>query len=369
MHHLPTIVDHYDKLYLEAERRRIKQEQNANKINENATFKPNIHHSTSSSNHSSAVNKTRNSTRTLDAEDSEEFFNRLVYSKKESDRHLEQLRLQANSNVDPETGRELFKPCIGKHPSHNIEREKPIYFHLYQQGTEIEEDRDRLTFQHEQDIIKQASMHHTSSNSEKIVELSKQRKISQLFNYFDQDNDGYIHLIKDVDMSFLEPELVKDLHEVFSQFDQNQLLSYNQFMSAMLHHIESTKFQGAKITLLNSFSKKRAEYMKRKMILHNQISAEQLTEEQARDAILNLVDDQCTFQPSLNRHSESLVNQQQDRKRALQQSGGIYHVLLREREKWKVKLDILKSEVESEKIKECTFKPVLVSKKNNTSIM
>jgi hypothetical protein len=317
---------HYEQLFYDAERRRARMQEGQYHIPADATFKPDIG---------------RNAYLRLD-EDQEEFINRLVNSKKESEKSLAQLRMQLNSNVDPDTGRELFKPMISKHPNLS-ERKQQVHHELYNLKDEFKEDKNRLAASYDESLKKMANQTHTTANSEKIVQYSKLRKIAEMFEFFDTDRDGYINIKDNVNsLRLLEPELVKDLVYVFRQFDEDSLISYEEFVDHMLARVEDTRLQGAKTTLLASFSRSKKRAFE--------------STDPDHSSRFSTSNKEYTFKPRVNKHSEFLVNMHEERKRALS-AGRIHEVLIGEQGRWKARKELLKEELIDNEMKECTFHP------------
>lgn len=320
--HFKEEDDLHEQLFKDAELRLKKKQESLCYLPSEATFKPEI------GKHSF-----------IRGEDKNEFINRLVNSKKETDKHVAQLRTQMYSNIDQETGRELFKPVISRYPSTS----------KFKQEGFVDNPKSKMIQEYEESIKKMANQSHTNQNSQKLVEIAKIRKITELFEFLDSDHDGYINIRAIVsDVKYLEPELIQELQFVFKQFEENTVISLDEFVNHMLARVEDTRLQGAKITLLTSFSRKNAEIKKKRMVLETK------TEIDPTD--LQIIDENYTFKPRLNRHSEELVNMSQERRRALS-AGRIHEVLLGEKEKWRIKKEIRKEELLQDELAQCTFQP------------
>ncbi len=314
--------DLHEQLFRDAELRQKKKQESMCYLPSQATFKPEVRKSSF-----------------LRMEDSEEFINRLVNSKKETDKHIAQLRTQLySSNIDQETGRELFKPIISKYSLNENFRYSRNY---------MENPKTKMIEEYEEEIKKKANQTHTNPNSQKLAELAKVKKISELFEFLDTDQDGYIN-IEDIgqELMCLEPEMVQEMQHVFNQFTSDNV-SLDEFINQMLARIEETRLQGAKTTLLTSFSRKSADLRRKRLILEGHgTSAEDL----------KMIDENYTFKPKVNKHSEVIVSLSQERRRA-KSAGRIHEVLIGEQERWRQKKEIRKEEIMQSEMAECTFRP------------
>ncbi|KAL9654288.1 hypothetical protein ABK040_010319 [Willaertia magna] len=272
----------------------------------------------------------------------EDFLNRLAYSKKASEKYLDQLRTQLRSNIDPLTGRELFKPQIIKRPkSAGAKLNNHDYTNIAQ---DIDHRKEVMKEEYYNELKKMANTKHTSENSAKIAELTKLKRIRQLFDYLDSDHDGYLSIKEDVfeanenRFNILDKQLQNDLLNVFEQFDLDGLIGFDDFAHSLIQQLEKYKFKGAKSTLLTSI---------RDSI--TKISNEAYKPFSYRDN-----PNDCTFHPNTNKKSDAMIK---NLRKSL--SGNLHEALYNDKETREKQMQILKKNFLEEEMKECSFKPKL----------
>lgn len=308
-------MDHYELLFKDAERRKLKKEEQQCSLPDDATFKPQV--------------SRLSNTMIMPEETEEEFLHRLVYSKKEVERNLERIRERLDSAVDPVTGQEWFKPIVTE-KQRRYPIQGSVYEELFQSRTDYEQQRKALIHSHEQVIQQQANMTHLSSESERVLRQGILKKLHEIFDYFDVDSDGYIYLKQvDCNSASLEPELAKELTSMFQEMEQDKaLLSFDEFYEAMMKRFDNWTLP--KATMLHSFSAKRQRNNKED-------------------------DKECTFKPKLNKNSQVMAKE----KRVV----SMYpQVLFLEKDKYDHRLELLKKEKEQKEVQDCSFKPKLIAK-------
>lgn len=80
-----------------------------------------------------------------------------------------------------------------------------------------------------------ANQSFTTKKSKQLVESSKYKRLKELFNYFDTDNDGYID-VKQVELHSLDPALARELVCVFRRFE-DEVINFDEFYKAMLERM------------------------------------------------------------------------------------------------------------------------------------
>jgi len=264
-----------------------------------------------------------------------EHINRLVNSRKDVDRHISQLRLQQNANIDPETGRELFKPQINRPKSAGYSRGAiNVFEDLY--GKQFIPRKTLLEKEYQKELDKMANTKHINEASLKIAEVAKLKRVQQLFQFLDSDGDGYLNIEEDIlgtneeRFGVLDKNLQEILLNVFEHFEVNSNISFEDFANVLLDEMQKID---AKVALLSAT----------KGSIHKltNVSPPKVDKEE----------DEYTFKPQTTKKSEELV--------MARRSCGleVHEILYKEKDLKQQHLSRLKQAYSEDEMRECSFKP------------
>lgn len=272
----------FEVLHMEAEERekkRILDQELA--LNAVAPFRPTINKS------SAQIMQERKG-----YENHESLVERLISTKVERDKYVEMLRSQYEPPFDPTTGQEWFRPRISRLPPNisTSRKFRPDYTRVHEDLFNESRLRD---IQRQQEILNETSQPldkiYTSEHSQLLVEQIREKKLLELFNFFDTDNDGFIY-ISHVESDVVEPYLAEHLTAIIGHFQDNnrEFISCKDFISAMTERLEMTKHSGPPTTAaLTTIAKNKI----------TRSSAEYVDYEAAK----------CTFKPQINPTSEEIA--------------------------------------------------------------
>jgi len=163
--------DRFEVLYQDAKQRQLRTEQYENWFPDDQTFHPDI-----------GANKERPSSDQTE----EEFINRLTYSK-------QAVPMDAIEDRDITTGQPLFHPRTGRAPLFNRNAaDLPIGDYLYASGLELEDEKARRRIEAEQEVYETVNQPKASSNSDRLTEGMRRRRLREIFEMVDTDADGII---------------------------------------------------------------------------------------------------------------------------------------------------------------------------------
>ncbi len=336
-------AEHFDLLHMEAKIRQNKRNEDHDKFPEGATFHPKIAKTSIQ-----IVREKRN-------EDANEFLNRLVNSKEETKKHIEQLAAQIHSNRDPETGKPYFHPVVSSNIK--VKRDKPIYEELFKSSKELHQVKQQLSEEYNAKLKELSKTVKVNNTTNAVVKDMIEKKLSKLFDFFDEDADGYIY-IRQMDLSQLEPELANQVSVIMGDFmsEHKPLITREEFITAMKERVEKTKNSGPPlITTLASFSKKKLTR------LNAPIAA-------------TIDPSYCTFKPKVSKTSQDISKSKRYSEDNAYYSGNeneskesYFETLSREKQLWNEKLNRLRQEKVDRELEECTFHPNLVTDTSNAT--
>jgi hypothetical protein len=150
------------------------------------------------------------------------FYTRLNYYEQEGDyKRTKLLNTYANSfggygtnfkdPMDPEgdyAPPELFHPRTGRSPANRNLNNMPVGMYLYEKAFINQRKKDILKEEHESEIKQKRLVKNTTLMSEKIVDSIKFKRLEEIFDLLDSDNDGVISNSK-IDISRLPTEILK----------------------------------------------------------------------------------------------------------------------------------------------------------------
>jgi hypothetical protein len=315
-------LSHHDNLFLDAERRKMRQQEMEQLVPAEATFRPQIQQSSA----------TRKVQRQREGENFDDFVNRLVYSKAERDAVIAELKQQQlDRKIDPATGQPLFKPRIHTSSSSSgsvlpssSSHNQNIGEALYASRTELEEHRARLAEREHDRLREMARMAHASEKSQQIVEEKKKKKFAILFSVLDSlDRDGLISA-DDCNTATLEPVVAREVLYVLHS-DPDRRFRYDDFFEALDRRLKSQRI--ATGTFLS------------------------LIQDPLEDK--DKVSQPETFRPVINERSNQLAQ----KKREQHGSGPLHEVLYQDARKAEQKRIEKRRELDELEMKECTFRP------------
>lgn len=142
------------------------------------------------------------------------FFDRLEYYKQEKDYKTTQLHntynfykqpqdFVNNSSQDMENQENIpFHPRTGRSPEYRNVNNMPVGMYLYEKAFIKQRRNEILADQLDEEIRLRRQVKTTNNMSEKIVETIKYKRLEEIFELLDSDNDGIISNSK-IDISNL----------------------------------------------------------------------------------------------------------------------------------------------------------------------
>lgn len=362
---------------MDGERRRLRQLEYGTLRPSEATFHPEI--GLSSGKEATAA-RPKLSNRPDESED--EFLNRLVYSKMERMRAVEDLQArQADQPLDPKTGQPLFRPKIDKRSAEILSSRRSaaqssssaasaaalsssslllssssdsesasasaslrpssaaaaassssssakmdIGEYLYSSRFDLEDVHLRLRERQRQATLQMSNKSYASEASLRLVEELKQKRLRALFDCLDSDGDGEISS-SHLNVDGLSVVVTREVESVLLA-DESRSLNFESFVAEMEKHLRESQIA------VGSFLKVVEDDLKGKM-------AERMPSEMR----------EATFKPHLDPHSEKIASRRRDA------SKPIHDVLLKERDKILKKREKMVNEKRADEMRECTFDP------------
>uniref|UniRef100_A0A7S1KTY5 EF-hand domain-containing protein n=1 Tax=Percolomonas cosmopolitus TaxID=63605 RepID=A0A7S1KTY5_9EUKA len=333
---------HHELLFRDAERRRMKKQEYAERMIADTTFHPNL-------------NSRKNETILLPREENvDAFIDRLTYSKQIQE---EQMRREMQDDIDPSTGRKLFVPNVDRpirakrvweektgapnssiggtgrsslSPGNRGASSSNIHLDLYLSRQQLDEEKDRIKQQREMELKKMAQTSHVKTKSKRIVESALSKRLRALFDSFDTEKTGIIN-IRTVDFHSLDDLLGEMLQEIFqSANDEGKVhFSFDEFLRLAKKYIKKTSIHGPKNAAIST-------WIRSKPPSHREQEAEK-----------------CTFKPQLSRKSMQLA----ENKRPGSAKKKRIEYLTKEKIFWMNRTQDLKDKIEEQRTQECTFHP------------
>ncbi|BBN01385.1 hypothetical protein MPTK1_2g07010 [Marchantia polymorpha subsp. ruderalis] len=309
----------FEQLFLDAENRRRRQAEYTQWYPEGVTFQPHInrqrqHHG-------------------LDRDDGyyqeTTVFDRLLHYASKLVEKKQMWQQMAAKPVDPTTGQELFTPMTGRKPLQNRNTsELPIGEFLYQLKDTMDRKKQWLAERDLQAKREQASCHYVGPRSQRLLEGIKERRFQQIFDYLDQDKDGFVEL-ETADLNQLSDDVVEDVARI-REMGVEKLLDYQSFVDHMKTIQEKAGKNGTVHLVL--------KHKKHDSPMHIQFK--------------------------MDRYSRDLAV----RRRRFSSSRQWYKLILADRAKWQSDLEALRKERQSLEMKECTFRPEIQKKRGHAKV-
>lgn len=154
--------------------------------------------------------------------DPTELIDRLVNSRKEVEEHIQRERFRKNELSDPTTGRDYFRPQIGRPPS-TRRRDIPVWDHLYlHKNTKESEYQSYYPSQIE-----------SNPRSDLIYNKLKKERYSHIFNCLRPDKNGEIS-IETIQNHSLDPRLHKVIYPLLQELEMvNVTLDFEEFFDSL----------------------------------------------------------------------------------------------------------------------------------------
>ncbi|KAL0209044.1 hypothetical protein P9112_011631 [Eukaryota sp. TZLM1-RC] len=296
---------HAEQLYLDATRRNERLKEYQRWVPEEVTFKP------------TTVSKRHN-------ESHEDLVNRLVNSKRITDDHLEELRRQIHSNIDPATGQPLFTPITGRSPKKR-RTDLPIGDWLFMNKTDMDDIKSRLAQMDDEIVRNQSTISHVHPNSAKIVNELRARRLREVFDMIDTDKDGVIQSnLIDSTATDLPDDICFELFPLIKSC-KKELITFADFVCLMDEQLSSNKW-GPRSYLLT-------------------------TKKPSTSPVQQFEDEQYSFTPNLNPKSVELATKKRPSTMPVEQA------LLEEAKKKQERIVEQLKVKEEEELASCTFTP------------
>lgn len=326
---------HYELLFRDAERRRLKQEENSSKLNSDATFHP-------------FLNKKTEVVASKKDEKLDEFIDRLTYSKQQQE---EIQKKEQKNDIDPFSGKKLFVPNVEKTKAKVAWAERSgiqstnndIHNDLYMIKQQIEEERERLEQQRELERKRMAETSHLKGKSKIISESALEKRLKTLYNNLDVDGTGVIN-VRNVNIQNFDEGIIEMLQSMFQKtLDNNQAhLTLEEFIKLAKIFLHKASIHGPKNSILSSI-------VRSKPTSHAEIQNEE-----------------CTFKPTVSKKSEILAQKKRPSSAKSRRIEYLYH----EKSLWESRANDIKEMLDNIKQEDCTFHPNTKSKKliNSTEV-
>ncbi|OAE30435.1 hypothetical protein AXG93_2121s1080 [Marchantia polymorpha subsp. ruderalis] len=256
-------------------------------------------------------------------------FDRLLHYASKLVEKKQMWQQMAAKPVDPTTGQELFTPMTGRKPLQNRNTsELPIGEFLYQLKDTMDRKKQWLAERDLQAKREQASCHYVGPRSQRLLEGIKERRFQQIFDYLDQDKDGFVEL-ETADLNQLSDDVVEDVARI-REMGVEKLLDYQSFVDHMKTIQEKAGKNGTVHLVL--------KHKKHDSPMHIQFK--------------------------MDRYSRDLAV----RRRRFSSSRQWYKLILADRAKWQSDLEALRKERQSLEMKECTFRPEIQKKRGHAKV-
>jgi hypothetical protein len=227
--------------------------------------------------------------------------------------------------IDPSTGKPLFQPEIcryGKNMARNNEG-LPVGEYLYNRRIEQEHNK-KMRHELEQKSV-EANMARSNEKSTALLDNIKRRKLTDIFRLFDSDGDGVISSTK-IDISAIDTSILEAFAPLLCEMEElNQTLTHEEFLEAADRLLRSLSIDERDRLLLD-----------RKY-------------QQDRG-------DNHSFKPQINKKSAAIASR-------IRPYGdtALYDVYINERKVFHEKVAEANQRKKDDELRECSFKPQLVS--------
>lgn len=118
---------------------------------------------------------------------------------------------------------EPFRPRTGRNPINRNTNNMPVGMYLYEKGFMQYKKKIQAKNEFEQDLKQKQSLKNTNTMSDKIVEAIKFKRLEEVFNVLDSDNDGVICNSK-IDISQLPTNILKTIAPLLIEMEQMNLI-------------------------------------------------------------------------------------------------------------------------------------------------
>lgn len=229
--------------------------------------------------------------------------------------------------IDPSTGRPYFQPQTGRGPKNGrYPQGVPIGEYLYNHRFEME-NKQRDLLEKEQRTL-EANMARSNEKSHLIMENIKKKKLAEIFSFLDSDGDGYISSTK-IDIASVGTDILEALAPLLCEMEElGQTLSLADFMEAADKLLRTLSVAEKDRLLMNK-----------------------------REHDTSLLAQGYTFHPEINKKSQKIA----ENLRPYKNFDALYEVFLGEKKALEEKIKQEQERKAEEELRECSFKPVLLS--------
>ena len=307
----------HEQLYQEAEQRQRRFERYACWFPDHVTFQPQV------------------STEKIDDSDYKDVIDRLYARKDQANRRLYYLKEELERPVDNETGQEFFKPKIGRKPhfQRNIAK-LPIGNYLYGMRYEFDDKKEFLHTMDEQIRDELVNQVFTTDRSEKLTTRMKGRRFREIFSLLDANGDGVIDL----------DEMKKlPAYERFSDEIKTDLLFARESTGEFKDDID-----------LETFTYLMEHAVEMNVFYRHYLQPDIRIVEPHPDE---------TYHPKINSYSQKLAKKRRER-----DGYPVFESLFRDQVINKEHLELLRKELDQERMRECTFQPRLNFSASSTPV-
>ncbi|KAJ4456378.1 hypothetical protein PAPYR_8418 [Paratrimastix pyriformis] len=297
----------HQRLFQDAERRRIRQEEYQNWFPEEHTFHPEIR-------------TMKHPQGNVPAPD------RLYQAAIKHREYLEALQAQSLMGIDPETGQPLFQPRTGRPP--NVMRQDPnlpVGERLFAARYEFQDAREHLREKERQMTHELSNLSFTHEVSLRLLEEKKHRRYRELFILLDTNQDGVVepHEVNASTHPEMDPGLAAELIPIMQQCP-TPALTFPLFVDQLEAALRDEKWPHPHLLALPATSLPTAP------------------------------EEEPTFHPQISDSSRRLAAQKRG-KETLEER------LLQEAKQWQRNREEAERRQEQAKLAECTFTPRTLS--------
>jgi len=243
---------------------------------------------------------------------------------------LENLRRQKEESelFDPQTGQPFFRPSVGRPPREGSREKKAIGDHLYNRRFE-KENIQRELYEREQRTM-EAGMVRSSEKSQIIMAQIQRKRLQEIFNCFDSDEDGYISSSK-IDITSVGTDVLEAFAPLLCEMEElNHTLNLFEFVEA-------------------------AEKLLKTLPVHERdnLVLPRKTERKS-------VGPEYSFHPEINQRSAKMAQNL----RPYGNFDAVYEQYIQEKKAQEDRIKYEQTKQKEKELKECSFKPTLMADAN-----
>uniref|UniRef100_A0A7S0R6Y6 PFU domain-containing protein n=1 Tax=Chlamydomonas leiostraca TaxID=1034604 RepID=A0A7S0R6Y6_9CHLO len=356
-------VTPYEQLFQDALRRQAKAKELQNWLPDEATFKPSINKSGTAQvylRHSyEAMGLSKGSVGAgendgaSDASVRTSVVDRLYLNLEKTKAKIEEKREMIYGAVDPNTGRQLYKPEVGRAPK-NMNRNRegmPIGEYLYSSGVDMLSRKEAELEQKRREEMAAANASHSTEQSKKMYQSLKVKRFQQIFDYLDEQGVGVLDLVglvrmPSAHMDNLDTEVREDVERAAELHARvsNVPLFPKDAPAGTVHTEDALAALPAAPTVdIDSFS----ELMEEALLKHRKPRAYLVPSPSSK------YQPNYSFKPQINARSNAMAS------KVRHPELPHHEVLHHNAEVTRARIDKLRREMEEAKMQGCTFQPTL----------